>query len=139
MNSSNFMNTVKENIRVVNLLAFALCAIFLILPIYGGASAISLLFSFSFWAIFLFIAPAFGLVYLFVLSKNKTRKQHALYLGITHIAGLALMFITKGMIFSGSYYGYNVGAFIPFGFFGILSILVYIAGIGANGIAFFDK
>lgn len=128
MNSS-FMNTVKENIRVVNLLLFAISAICLILPIYSfgyygygfSYSAFSLL-GVSFWAVFLFVAPIFGLVYLFALSKGKTRKQHALYLGIAHVVGIVVILWWRG-----------------FAFGAILSLLAYAAGAAANGIVFFNK
>jgi hypothetical protein len=115
--SPNFVKQIKDNIRVINLLLFGVAALgwLLSLLIYGY-----LLNYFLFNFILQILAPAFGFVYLFVLSKGKTQQQHALYLGITHCAGLVLSF---------------VGLFGV----GILSILAYIAGAAANGIVYFSK
>ena len=128
MNSS-FMAKVKENIRIVNLLLFAICVICWILPMYAWSyfgygvsfSAFSW-FQFSAAAILLFIAPIFGFVYLFVLSKGKTRQQHAMYLGATHAAGLLILIIMNS-----------------FGIGGIISLLAYLAGLGANGMVYLNK
>ncbi len=134
--NSGFMTKVKENIRIVNLLLFALCAICWILPMYtfssagyygyGGfsfsISAFQWLFQVSIAAILLFAPPIFGFVYLFVLSKGKSRQQHAMYLGLAHAAGLLILII--------------MGAF---GIGGILSLLAYAAGLAANGMIYLNK
>lgn len=130
MNSSNFISTVKSNIRVVNLLLFALTAFFWLLPFYsfyyygygGSISAFTYIFRVNFLGILMLAAPIFGLVYLFVLSGGKTSTQHAMYLGAAHLCGFILILL-----------------FGAWGFGAILSLLAFAAGAAANGIVLFTK
>lgn len=119
-----FTAKIKENIRSINLILFAVIAIGIVLSLLYLLTNPFLSYFFGTWILSILLqalAPAFGLVYLFVLSKGKTTKQHALYLGIAHAAGLVLGIIS-------GIYG-----------LGWITLIAYVAGVAANGLVYLEK
>lgn len=132
-------SAMKPDGRILQALLFASGALCLLLPVFtftqGGKA-----YPFTIFTILesrpvasiLFLAPALGLL-LALLPFFKRENDRALILAAAHAAGIAILFITKPLIFE---YGSRFAA-LSFG--GYACLAVYALGILLNGLALFSR